>query len=108
MKNEIHTLKELGDSLANIRDSKDLSQKDLSEQTGLDQKVISLLENGNPDIPLQSLINVLDALDMNIVLENETTHIFECMSSINAEEQNNDASELYDVSAMIYELSQRN
>lgn len=72
MKNEIHTLQDLGISLANIRDSKDLSQKELSEQTGLDQKVISSLENGNPDIPLQSLLNVLGALEVSFALEQQT------------------------------------
>ena len=72
MKNEIHTLQDLGVSLANIRDSKDLSQKELSEQTGLDQKVISSLENGNPDIPLQSLLNVLNALKVNLAFEQQT------------------------------------
>ncbi len=61
--------KDIGVALRNLRKQKKLSQAGLGKKVGLDQKKISLIENGNPNIRLGSLFRLLSALDLGLTLQ---------------------------------------
>lgn len=60
--------KQIGDILARFRKNKKSTQTDIGKQTGLRQATISELENGGKGTKLQTLIEVLTALDLEIVI----------------------------------------
>ena len=61
--------RDLGVTLRELRKQKGMTQTALGKRVGLDQKRISLMENGNPNIRVGSLFRLLSALDVGMVLE---------------------------------------
>lgn len=61
--------RDLGIMLKELRKQKQLTQAALGDIVGLDQKRVSLMENGNPNIRLNSLFRLLSALDVGMVFE---------------------------------------
>ena len=61
-------LSELGQRLAGLRLSRDLTQRELGEQGGVARTVVQRIEAGEP-VTTASLIRVLRALDMLDVLD---------------------------------------
>lgn len=59
---------DITDALKSARESMDLSQRDLSQRTGVPQSHISKIENGGADIRLSSLIELARALDLDLRL----------------------------------------
>ena len=60
---------ELGALLRDIRNRQGLTQTELGKLVGLDQKRVSLLENGNPNCRLDSLFRLLSALGVALIVE---------------------------------------
>ena len=61
--------RDLGATLRELRKQKGMTQTVLGKRVGLDQKRISLMENGNPNIRVASLFRLLSALDVGMALE---------------------------------------
>ena len=61
--------KALGLFLRDLRKQKGLTQTELGRKVGLDQKKVSLMENGNPNMRVDSLFRLLSALDHGVVVE---------------------------------------
>ncbi|WP_136809592.1 helix-turn-helix domain-containing protein [Desulfosediminicola flagellatus] len=61
--------KDIGTALRTIRKEKGLSQKELGQRIGLDQKKVSLIENGNPNVRVDSLFRLFSALELGIILQ---------------------------------------
>ncbi|MQN02332.1 MAG: XRE family transcriptional regulator [Lachnospiraceae bacterium] len=53
-------------AITNARISRGLSQKELSEKTGIDQSEISRLENGNRNPTIKLLQRIADGMDMTL------------------------------------------
>jgi HTH-type transcriptional regulator/antitoxin HipB len=66
------TPKQVGDALRRRRRSLGMHQKDLSGKAGLRQGTISDVEAGEPGTKLQTLFDVLTALDMEVVVRPRT------------------------------------
>ena len=66
---EYDILKEVREAIAEIRKSKNISQKDLAKKTKIPQANISRIENGHyiPSIPV--LKRIADGLDKRLVIE---------------------------------------
>ncbi len=64
--------KDIGAALRTLRKEKGLSQKELGQKVGLDQKKLSLLENGNPNCRVDSLFRLLSALELGVVLQSKS------------------------------------
>lgn len=63
---------EIVGKLMAARDRKGLSQRALSQQTGVPQKTISRIESGK-DVPkIQTLITLADALDLELAMIEKT------------------------------------
>lgn len=60
--------KALGVLLRDLRKKKGLTQTELGRKVGLDQKKVSLMENGNPNMRVDSLFRLLSALDHGVVV----------------------------------------
>ncbi len=60
--------KALGVLLRDLRKQKGLTQAELGRKVGLDQKKVSLMENGNPNMRVASLFRLLSALDYGLVV----------------------------------------
>lgn len=60
---------DLGAMLKELRKQKGLTQTALGKRVGLDQKRVSLMENGNPNIRVDSLFRLLSALEVGMALE---------------------------------------
>lgn len=60
--------KALGVLLRDLRKQKGLTQTELGRKVGLDQKKVSLMENGNPNMRVDSLFRLLSALDHGVVV----------------------------------------
>lgn len=63
---------ELGLSLINARRSRELTQKQLAEMTGINQSEISKIETGSLAINTATLFRLLNALDANLRIELKT------------------------------------
>ena len=59
---------DLGAMLKELRKQKGLTQTALGKRVGLDQKRVSLMENGNPNIRVDSLFRLLSALEVGMAL----------------------------------------
>ncbi len=66
--------KDLGVLFWDLRKKKGLNQTELGSKVGLDQKKVSLLENGNPNIRVDSLSRLLSALEVGTVLVPKMVH----------------------------------
>ena len=60
---------DLGVLLRDMRRQQGLTQAELGKRVGLDQKRVSLLENGNPNCRLDSLFRLLSALGVALVVQ---------------------------------------
>lgn len=58
----------LADTLRQARQKKSLSQRELSERTGVPQSHISKIEKGDVDLRTSSLRTIANALDLEIAL----------------------------------------
>lgn len=63
--------KDFGVAVRDIRKQQGFTQTELGKRVGLDQKKVSLIENGNPNIRLDSLFRLLSALDMGVTLQSK-------------------------------------
>lgn len=54
--------KELGIMSRDLRKKQGLTQTELGRRVGLDQKKVSLLENGNPNLRMDTLFRLLSSL----------------------------------------------
>lgn len=61
----------LGAVLKGLRKQKGLTQEALGDRVGLDQKRVSLMENGNPNVRVETLFRLLSALGVGMVLEDK-------------------------------------
>jgi HTH-type transcriptional regulator / antitoxin HipB len=62
------TSKQIGAAIRRHRRSRGLSQSHLGAKTNLRQATISALENGEPGTQLRTLIDVLAALELELVI----------------------------------------
>jgi len=60
------TPQQIGNIIRRARKKRGLSQSQLSERVGLRQALISVIENGNPAMRLETLLAVLAALDLEL------------------------------------------
>lgn len=60
---------ELAKMLIACRNSDNLTQKQLSELTGIDQADISKIENGNANPSIKTLTRIASAMNMNLKIE---------------------------------------
>ena len=65
----VRSARQLGSTLKRVRIDKKLSQTDISNETGLRQAGISLLEGGAKGVRLDTLFKILAALDLEIVVQ---------------------------------------
>lgn len=73
MNQVIRNTDQLGLALRNIRVADGLVQMDLAAQTHLRQATISGIENGDDGTKLKTLFKILNALDLEIVIQKRTT-----------------------------------
>ena len=64
---------QLGSLVRRARKKNGLSQTDLGNTTGLRQETISLIETGNPATRLDTILNVLAALDLELRVVQRTS-----------------------------------
>jgi len=69
MKQRVRTAKQLGAAIRRERRLRGLTQAALGQQIGLRQATVSKLEAGEPATQLRTLLEVLIALDLEIILE---------------------------------------
>ncbi|KGO32997.1 MAG: helix-turn-helix transcriptional regulator [Desulfoprunum sp.] len=60
---------DLGAVLRDLRRQQGLTQAELGRRVGLDQKKVSLLENGNSNCRIDSLFRLLSALGVGVVVQ---------------------------------------
>jgi HTH-type transcriptional regulator / antitoxin HipB len=63
--------KDIGATLRDLRKRRGLSQAELGRRVGLDQQKVSLIENGNPNTRLDSLLRLLSALGVGLILQSK-------------------------------------
>ena len=63
-----YSIEHIADKLEAARESKQLSQRALSQRVGLPQSHISRIENGAVDLKLSTLIELSRALDLEVML----------------------------------------
>jgi HTH-type transcriptional regulator/antitoxin HipB len=59
----------MGTVLRDMRKQQGLTQAELGRRVGLDQKRVSILENGNPNCRLDSLFRLLSGLGVGLVVQ---------------------------------------
>ncbi len=59
-------LKQVGNAIRRVRKKGGLSQKDLASKVGLRQGTLSLIETGNSDSKMGTVLAVLAALDLEL------------------------------------------
>jgi len=68
MKTLIVSPKDLGITIRQLRKEKGLTQSQLGSCVGLDQKKVSLIENGNENSRLDTLFRLLSALEVGFLI----------------------------------------
>jgi len=63
-----HSVQPLVDALRAARHAKGLSQRALSEQTGIPQGRLSLIESGAVDLRVSTLLQIARSLDLDVML----------------------------------------
>lgn len=61
----------MGAVLRDMRKQQGLTQAELGKRVGLDQKKVSLLENGNPNCRIDSLFRLLSALGVGLTIQSK-------------------------------------
>lgn len=74
LETEIAAQEALGRQLAEARKSAHLTQPQLAQQTGLQQADISRIEHGLGNPTRDTLIKLVEALDMQLVLQPKEAH----------------------------------
>ena len=69
------TAKQIGASIRRRRRTLDLRQSDVGDKANLRQATISALENGESGIRLRTLIDVMAALDLELVIRERSRAI---------------------------------
>lgn len=64
----VRTEAELGNAVRRIRKLKDLTQAEVGDRVRLRQGTISSMESGNPNTRIDTLMAVLQALDLELVV----------------------------------------
>lgn len=64
----VRTVRELGASIRSNRSARHLSQTDLAKRAGVSRKWVSELESGKSTVEVGLVLQVLDALDLDIRL----------------------------------------
>lgn len=64
----VRTVRELGASIRSSRSARHLSQTDLAERAGVSRKWVSELERGKSTVEVGRVLQVLDALDLDVRL----------------------------------------
>lgn len=64
--------KNMGAVLRDLRRQQGVTQAELGKRVGLDQKKVSLLENGNPNCRIDSLFRLLSALGVGLIVQPKT------------------------------------
>ena len=59
---------ELGNAVRRIRKVRDLTQAEVGDRVRLRQGTISSMESGNPNSRIDTLMSVLQALDLEIII----------------------------------------
>lgn len=59
---------ELGNAMRRIRKLKDMTQAEVGDRVRLRQGTISSMESGNPNSRIDTLMSVLQALDLEIII----------------------------------------
>lgn len=72
MEQMARTAAQIGAALRRRRRSQSLTQADVGTRTHLRQGTISRLENGEPKTQLKTLVDVLAALDLELVIRPRT------------------------------------
>ena len=67
------TIRQLGAGIRRYRRQKGLTQQGLGEKMHARQATVSKLESGEPAMQLQTLMNALAALDLELVIRPRTT-----------------------------------
>ncbi|QPH54663.1 helix-turn-helix domain-containing protein [Pontivivens ytuae] len=62
------TPKQIGDALRRIRRSQDQTQSETGRKAGLRQETLSKIETGNPATKIQTICDILAALDLELVI----------------------------------------
>jgi HTH-type transcriptional regulator/antitoxin HipB len=60
--------RDIGVALRELRRRQGLTQAELGRRVGLDQKRVSLVENGSPNSRLDTLFRLLSALESGVVI----------------------------------------
>lgn len=71
MQTLIVSSKNMGVVLRDIRKLHGLTQAEVGKRVGLDQKKVSLLENGNSNCRIDSLFRLMSALGVGLVFESK-------------------------------------
>lgn len=74
MSNVIRTPDQIGAAIRRQRKLQSLTQAQVGERAHLRQATISALENGEGGIQLKTLTDVLAALNLELVIQERTTH----------------------------------
>lgn len=59
----------LGESIAQVRKERGITQNELAQRTGIQQSLLSRIENGKANPTLETIVCIADALGMNITLD---------------------------------------
>ena len=68
MKHLVRTSKNLGHAIREARKAKNLTQKELASMSGVWQETISKIENGSGGTKLETLFDLIAALDLEITV----------------------------------------
>ena len=72
MKQTARTTKQIGTILRRARRRRKMSQTDLGHRIGMRQATVSKLESGEPATQIRTLLEVLRALDLQLVITERT------------------------------------
>ena len=64
--NDVDTVKKLGEKIRIERNRRKLSQEKLAELSNLNRNFIGMIERGETNVTVKNLVNIANALDMNI------------------------------------------
>ncbi len=73
MEQTVRTTKQIGNAIRRERRKNHLTQKQLGSKVNLRQATVSKLEAGEPATQIRTLMDVLSALNLEIVIQPRTT-----------------------------------
>lgn len=72
MKNLARTPKDIGHAIRSARKARKLTQKELATRSGVWQETISKIENGVGSTKLETIFDILAALDLELQVQDRT------------------------------------